>query len=221
MLRAIIWVPRLSFILDSKSSLGLAKPPVEREAVEPLDEQQLIERALSERQQRAKDEKFTVEACRRKTARRRGRITLSPANSAAKHIESHCAVPNPAIRICTCPDYRSNTLGTCKHILHTLQKIRRRFEPAAFKKRPKQKETSVYLKYGIDLALRLGTPDRPSESAAKIIGPIQNVDISDINDLVRRIDKLEGLGESVVVYPDAEEFIQQQLHRQRIQGSCR
>ena len=59
----------------------------------------------------------------------------------------------PGDSYCTCPDYRSNTLGTCKHILHALPKIRRRFEPAAFKKKPKQKETSVYLKYGIDLAL--------------------------------------------------------------------
>ena len=207
----------LSLILDSKSSLGLAKPPVEREAVEPFDEQQLIERALSERQQRAKDEKFNVEAAA-KDSKTPWQDYVVTSRLSGKTYRVALRGSEPGDSYCTCPDYRSNTLGTCKHILHTLQKVRRRFDPAAFRKKPKQKETSVYLKYGIDLALRLGTPDRPSESAAKIIGPIQNVDISDINDLVRRIDKLEGLGESVVVYPDAEEFIQQQLYRQRIQG---
>lgn len=103
-------------------------------------------------------------------------------------------------------------------ILHALNKLKRRFDASAFRKKPKQKETSVYLKYGIDLALRLGVPDKLDDSTAKVIGPIKDVDISDVNDLVRRIDKLEGMGEPVVVYPDAEEFIQHQLHRQRIKN---
>ncbi len=74
------------------------------------------------------------------------------------------------------------------------------------------------MKYGIDLALRLGVPDKLNDSTAKVIGPLKDVDISDVNDLVRRIDKLEGMGESVVVYPEAEEFIQHQLYRQRIKS---
>ena len=207
----------LSVILECKSSLGLAKPPVEREAVESLSEAQLVERALSERQQRAKEEKFVVEGAD-KNSKTPWQDYVVTSRLSGKTYRVALRGTEPGDSFCTCPDYRSNTLGTCKHILHALMKIRRRFEPAAFKKKPKQKETSVYLKYGIDLALRLGTPDRPSESTAKIIGPIRDVDICDVNDLVSRIDKLEGLGESVVVYPDAEEFIQQQLYRQRIQG---
>ena len=207
----------LSVIMDSKSSLGLAKPPVEREAVEPLGEQELIELAFSERAQRAKDEKFIVEATD-KVSKTPWQDYVVTSRLSGKTYRVALRGTEPGDSFCTCPDFRSNTLGTCKHILHTLLKIRRRFDPGAFKKKPKQKDTSVYLKYGIELALRLGTPDRPSESTAKIIGPIQNVDISDVNDLVRRIDKLEGLGESVVVYPDAEEFIQQQLYRQRIKN---
>ncbi len=207
----------LSVILDSKSALGLAKPPVKREAIESLDEQQLIERALSERQQRAKEEKFAVEASQ-KGSRTPWQDYVVTSKLSGKSYRVALRGTEPGDSFCTCPDYRSNTLGTCKHILHTLQRIKRRFEPADFRKKPKQKETSVYLKYGIDLALRLGTPDRPSASAAKIIGPLRDVDIRDVNDLVRRIDQLEGLGEPVVVYPDAEEFIQQQLYRQRIRS---
>ncbi len=207
----------LSVIMESKSALGLAKPPVEREAVESLSEEQLIERALSERQQRAKEEKFVVEGYD-KNSKTPWQDYVVTSRLSGKTYRVALRGTEPGDSYCTCPDYRSNTLGTCKHILHTLTKIRRRFEPAAFRKKPKQKETSVYLRYGIDLALRLGSPDRPSESAAKIIGPLRDIDIFDVNDLVNRIDKLEGLGEPVVVYPDAEEFIQQQLHRQRIQN---
>ena len=28
---------------------------------------------------------------------------------------------------CSCPDFRKNTLGTCKHILHVLEKVPRSF----------------------------------------------------------------------------------------------
>jgi superfamily II DNA or RNA helicase len=207
----------LSVILDSKTILGLAKAPEQRQPIEALSEEQLIERALAERQQRAKDEKMTVEAVDKGSTSPWGDYMVTSKLS-GKSYRVALRGTEAGDSYCTCPDYRSNTLGTCKHILHALQKTRRRFDATAFKKKPKQKEAFVYLKYGIDLALRLGAPDRMDESTAKIVGPIRDVDINDVNDLVRRIDKLEGLGESVVVYPDAEEFIQQQLYRQRIQG---
>ena len=38
---------------------------------------------------------------------------------------------------------------------------------------------------------------------------------------MRRLTKLEGLGHSVTIFPDAEEFIQQQLHRQRVEKLVR
>ncbi len=205
----------LSVILDSKTALGLARAPQERPAMEPLSEEDLIKRAFEEREQRAKEEKMSVESTD-KGGKSPWADYIITSKLSGKSYRVALRGTEPGDSYCTCPDYRSNTLGTCKHILHTLQKVRRRFDAAAFRKKPKQKETNVYLKYGIDLALRLGAPDRMDDATAKILGPIRDVDIHDVNDLVRRIDKLEGLGEPVVVYPDAEEFIQQQLYRQRI-----
>ena len=205
----------LALILDSKTALGLARAPEERQPVEALSEEQLIERALTDRQQRAKDEKMTVEAVD-KNSRTPWIDYIVSSKLSGKTYRVALRGPNPGDSYCTCPDFRDNTLGTCKHILHTLQKIRRRYEPSAFKRKPKQKETSVYLKYGVELALRLGTPDKLDESTAKIIGPLRDVDITNVSDLLSRIDKLEGLGEPVVVYPDAEEYIQQQLFTQRM-----
>lgn len=207
----------LSTILESKVVLGLARAPEERKPVEALSEEQLIERAMAERQQRAKDEKMSVEAVNKAATTPWGEYIVTSKLS-GKSYRVALRGTEPGDSFCTCPDYRTNTLGTCKHILHALNKLKRRFDASAFRKKPKQKETSVYLKYGIDLALRLGVPDKLDDSTAKVIGPLKDVDISDVNDLVRRIDKLEGMGEPVVVYPDAEEFIQHQLHRQRIKS---
>src|SRR3989454_10232840 len=49
-----------TFILDEKMTLGLAVPPPERVPVESLTEQELIERAVEERRQRARAERMTV-----------------------------------------------------------------------------------------------------------------------------------------------------------------
>ena len=205
----------LSTILESKVALGLARAPDERKPMAALTESQLIERAMEDRRQRAKEEKMTVEAVRKSASSPWGDyIVTSRLSGKSYRVSLQGAEPGDSY--CTCPDYRTNTLGTCKHILHALQKLRRRFDPAAFRRKPKLKEASVYLRYGIDLALRMGVPDRIDESAASVIGPIRDVDIQDVPDLVRRIDRLEGLGENVVVYPDAEEFIQHQLYCQRI-----
>ena len=36
---------------------------------------------------------------------------------------------------CSCPDFRKNTLGTCKHILQTLTKVRRRFPATSLQRK--------------------------------------------------------------------------------------
>src|SRR2546429_7065732 len=51
-----------SFILDEKMTLGLAAPPPERVPVESLSEQELIERAIEERRERARTERMIVQS---------------------------------------------------------------------------------------------------------------------------------------------------------------
>ena len=48
---------------------------------------------------------------------------------------------------CSCPDFRKNTLGTCKHILQGLDKVRRRFPVAARSKPFRQRDIAVHLRY--------------------------------------------------------------------------
>ena len=51
-----------ALILEEKTILGLAKPPIERIPAESLSETELIERALEERRERSKTERMTVES---------------------------------------------------------------------------------------------------------------------------------------------------------------
>ena len=60
---------------------------------------------------------------------------------------------------CTCPDYKTNLIGTCKHIegvlLHLQQQHGEQLETLA-QKRPGG--TQVYLHYGMDITVRAGQP---------------------------------------------------------------
>jgi superfamily II DNA or RNA helicase len=60
---------------------------------------------------------------------------------------------------CTCPDYKTNLIGTCKHIEGVLQHLKAqhgdRLESLA-RKRPAG--TQVYLHYGLDITVRVGLP---------------------------------------------------------------
>ena len=49
-----------ALILEEKTVLGLAKPPVERVPAESLSDAELLARALEDRQERAKTERMTV-----------------------------------------------------------------------------------------------------------------------------------------------------------------
>src|SRR2546429_9078155 len=51
-----------SFILDEKMTLGLAAPPPERVPVESLSEQELIGRAIEERQERGRLGRMTLKS---------------------------------------------------------------------------------------------------------------------------------------------------------------
>ena len=116
-----------SLILEEKLALGLAAAPPELPPVESLSEEALIALALSEREERARNEKMRV-------------ISASPLEIWTDYTVTNAASGKtyrvalrgwrPGESYCSCPDFRKNTLGTCKHILNALNKARRRFAPA-------------------------------------------------------------------------------------------
>jgi hypothetical protein len=105
----------LSLVLEEKVALGLAKPPPEDELpLEMLSEEALVRRAIAERAERAATEKMTL-------------ISTDPAVPWTEYTVTS-ALSGKTYRLslrgedlgqsyCSCPDFRTNHLGTCKHIL--------------------------------------------------------------------------------------------------------
>ena len=208
-----------SMVLEDKTALGLAVPPPdERTPIEFLTESQLVARMLAERTQRAAEEKMALKA-------------LAPGVLWSDSLATS-AVSGKTYRValrgwergesyCSCPDFRKNTLGTCKHILFALARARRKF-PATVRDKPYQRRgISVHLRYGAELELRLLLPRTLPEAVESVAGPLRDRRIDDVHDLLDRIRRLEAGGYAVTVYPDAEEYINQKLFLDRIRSRIR
>jgi len=204
-----------SLILEEKMALGLAAPPPERTPVDSLGEEELVRTAVEERAVRAREEKMKVRSADP------GKLwTDYTAISAASGKTYRVALRGEerGASYCSCPDFRTNTLGTCKHIMHVLEKVKRRF-PVAVRQRPYERtRPSLHLHYGQEATLRLRLPDKLPAEVQRIVTPLKDRSIDDIHDLVKRLGQLERLGCEVTVYPDAEEYIQQRLFQDRIQS---
>jgi hypothetical protein len=206
-----------SLILEEKLTLGLAAPPPERTPVERLAEEALIAEALAQREERSRTEKMRL-------------ISMDPSTLWTDYTVTNAASGKSyrvALRgwergdsYCSCPDFRKNTLGTCKHILHALDKVRRRF-PAKVRAQPYRRHgISLHVAYGAELELRLLVPQRLERRAAKIVGPLRERPITDLPDLLERLRRLEAAGFPVTVYPDAEELIQTRLVQHRLEAKA-
>lgn len=158
-----------SIILEEKLALGLAAPPPEKTPIEGLSDEELVRQAVEERAERARTEKMQVKSFDPNrfwtdyavTNRASGR-TYRVALRGWERGESFC----------TCPDFRKNTLGTCKHILHVIDKMKPRFNQSVRETPFKVEDISVYLRYGEDLELRLLIPeDLDKETRSPCSGP--------------------------------------------------
>jgi len=198
----------VSLILEEKTALGLAAAPDERRPIETLNEQELLEQAMRDREERARTEKFRLRSSDPQTPW--ADYTITSALS-GKTYRVALRGEERGDSFCSCPDFRTNTLGTCKHILHVLHRVKRRF-PAAVRKKPyRNGEAFVHVLYGEDLTLRLQLPDRPKPELVKAVGALADGPIDDARQLVDCIKRLEESGHGITVYPDAEELIQRRL----------
>jgi hypothetical protein len=198
-----------SVVLEDKVALGLAKPPPES-AAGPSD---LVARAIADRAERARTEKMAVRSAQPATPWTDYTITSA---ESGKSYRLALRSDDRGDSYCSCPDFRKNTLGTCKHILHVLDKVQRRFPAAARRKPYVRTDISVHLRYSEDAELRVAVPAELPRAAGAVLAPILERAISDVRDLMQRIARLERLGQAVTIYPDAEEYIQSWLFRDRI-----
>lgn len=204
-----------SLVLEEKLALGLAAPPPERVPVESLGEAELVAQALADRLERAKTEKFRLRSADRNVPWTDYLVTSA---QSGKTYRVALRGEERGDSYCSCPDFRTNTLGTCKHILYTLGRVKARFPQSVRRVPYRRKDLSLHMHYGHELSLRWGFPRKLPAELVPILGRFETKPVTDIQDLVKRVAQVERLGHAVNIYPDAEEFIQQRLFQDRIRA---
>jgi len=203
----------LSVILDEKMALGLAAPPPERVPVESLSEAELIDQAISDRKERALTEKMRL-------------VSMNPhelwtdyvitSQVSGKSYRIALRGWEPGESYCSCPDFRKNTLGTCKHIMFSLESVRKKFNKQIRETPAEIKEICFYLQYGEETQLKMLMPETLGSVVLKRLLPLKGKPIENMKDLISRIRHVENEGISVTVYPDAEEYINRRLFQDRM-----
>ncbi len=208
----------LSFILDEKFALGLSDIPKEGTPMELLSEDDLELRAIAERARRAKEERFRLKS---KNSKIPWTDYIVTSYSSGQTYRVALRGPERGDSYCSCPDYRVNTLGTCKHILYTLRRVESRFSVQQRARQYHQQGYTVHLIYGRDIQLRLVAPEKVDGRRQRQLAGLLDKPIEDISKLLSAVRSLERAGHSVVIYPDAEQWIQQRLYDENLAGLVR
>ena len=113
-----------SLVLEEKLALGLSTERPEKTPLGLLTDEEAIARALADREQRAAEEKMEVRSndpdevwtdytVLNRSSGRSYRVALRGMDAGDA--------------FCTCPDFRRNGLGTCKHVIRVRKAVRKRF----------------------------------------------------------------------------------------------
>ncbi|MCA9190931.1 MAG: DEAD/DEAH box helicase [Planctomycetales bacterium] len=208
----------LEYLLDTKSVLGLAIPPDETVPLENLTERELLDRALAERNKRAEQESMRVR-CLDSTTPWSDYVVISANNGKSYRVSLRGKDPYESF--CTCPDFRTNNLGTCKHIMHVSAKVFRKFGKSIVNRPYVRKHTSLRIHYGEDFGLRFNTPSTKNVVVEEIVGDLVTNSSTNVREVLRRMEALETKGIDLQIYPDAEEYIQRQLICEQLTEKCR
>lgn len=202
-----------SLILEEKTLLGLAKAPPEPLVASEITDEELVENAILERQERANTEKMRVKSLDNSAIWTDYMVTNA---HSGKTYRVALRGWERGDSYCNCPDFRKNTLGTCKHILYLLKRANKRFSKKVRSCGFVQEQIAVHLLYGKTLELRLLLPEQLSTQCRELVKPFMDKSITDVHRLLQCVWKLEQMRESVLIYPDAENYIERKLFQERM-----
>jgi superfamily II DNA or RNA helicase len=119
---------------------------------------------------------------------------------------------------CTCPDYRTNTLGTCKHVEAVLATLRDEAPVGLRKRKAKVIRPEVLLHYGEQLTLALHLPEHYSDQLRALAGRFFDAkglwkDGGRFEDF---IEAVHTVPEQVTIFSDAMEFIERDIERREM-----
>lgn len=208
----------LEFLLTAKSELGLALPPDESVPLENLTQKELHARALAERRKRGKEETMIVRSVDNE---RPWTDYIVTSKQSGRSYRVALRGMDLSDSFCTCPDFRTNRLGTCKHIINVQAKVKKRFPKKLIDKPYQRTRVSVAVDYRSQRGIRFHLPADPDPVIEEICGDLTSKTLTDPADVLSRIEALEQAGRRVQIYPDAEALVSQQLVRQKVQRQCR
>lgn len=207
----------LAHLLDAKSVLGLAEPPDESVPLEHLTTDELQARALSDRKKRAIEERMTVRSTH-KASPWTDYIVTSERSGHSYRVSLRGMENSEAY--CSCPDFRTNRLGVCKHIINVQTKVKKCFTAAQRRSPYQRKNLSLRLHYAQPLGVRFNMPHKADSRVSEIVDTANKESLTLASEVMRRIEALEAAGASVHVYPDAEDFLQRKLTQARLKEQC-
>src|SRR5580658_8534529 len=116
---------------------------------------------------------------------------------------------------CSCPDFKSNTLGTCKHIEVVIDHLQADFPAHLQKKKATVTRPEIYLHYGEQLQLGIHLPPRHSDKLARLATSYFDEKglwsgKSKYRDLIRDVD---AIPEAITFFTDAMEFVGVEIER--------
>lgn len=121
---------------------------------------------------------------------------------------------------CTCPDFKANTLGTCKHIEGVLATVASELPAHVRRRKASVTRPEVVLDYGERLALRLRLPARHSDDLARL-----SRQFFDSGGLWKAGDDFAGfeeaarqVSEEIAIDPEAYDFIDRAVELRDMAG---
>jgi SNF2 family DNA or RNA helicase len=119
---------------------------------------------------------------------------------------------------CTCPDFRKNTLGTCKHIEAVLATLRQDAPPQLRQRKAAVTRPEVFLHYGEQLRVGLHLPPRLSDQLRHLADTY--FDPAGLWKGDGRYDALladlDTVPEQVTIFSDAMDFMEQEIERREM-----
>ena len=172
----------------------------------------LREEQIDIRRQRARAGKFTIENLGKNRVFSDYRVTNPETGGQYTVTVRGFDVGDNA---CTCPDFKSNTLGTCKHVEAVVEHLQAELPPHLQKKKAAVTRPEIVLHYGEQLRLELHLPARHSDKLAKLAAAYFDdkglwSGRGRYRDLIRDV---EDVPEEVTFQSDALDFADREIER--------
>jgi SNF2 family DNA or RNA helicase len=119
---------------------------------------------------------------------------------------------------CECPDFRTNTLGTCKHIEAVLAALRDETPPQLRRRKAAVTHPEIYLQYAEQLRVGVHLPPRhsdPLHALAETYFDAQGLWKAG-DHYQNLIEAVQGVPEQVTIFSDAMEFMEREIERKEM-----